>query len=58
MYMRPLTHALYQLSEKLQEKKRMKKENLKEIDQTIRKILTMYGGLHRRSNVDWLYITR
>ena len=36
----------------------MKKENLKEIDQNIRKIFTMYGGLHRRSNVDWLYITR
>ena len=36
----------------------MKKENLKEIDQNIRKIYTMYGGLHRRSNVDWLYTTR
>ena len=36
----------------------MEKENLKEIDQNIRKIFTMYGGLHRKSNVDWLHITR
>ena len=36
----------------------MRKENLKKFDQSIRKRFTMYGGLHRRSNVDCLYITR
>ena len=31
------------------------KEDVKEMDQKARKIITMYGGLHPRSNVGWLY---
>ena len=34
------------------------KENVKEMDQKTRKIITMYGGLHPRSNVERLYLPR
>ena len=30
------------------------KEEVKEMDRKTRKIITMYGGLHPRSNVEWL----
>ena len=32
------------------------KEEVKEMDQKTRKIITMYGGLHPRSNVERLYL--
>ena len=34
------------------------KEAVKEIDRETRKIITMCGGLHSRSNVEWLCLTR
>ena len=34
------------------------KEEVKEMDQKTRKIITTYGGLHPRSNVEWLYLPR
>ena len=33
----------------------MNKEDVKEMDQKIRKIITIYGGLHQKSNVEWLH---
>ena len=32
----------------------MNKEDVKEMDQKIRKIITIYSGLHPKSNVEWL----
>ena len=32
------------------------KEEVKEMDQKTRKVITMYGGLHPRSNVKLLYL--
>ena len=32
------------------------KEEVKEMDRKARKIITMYGGLHQRSNVEWLHL--
>ena len=34
------------------------KEEVKKMDRKLRKIITMYGGLHWRSNVEWLYLPR
>ena len=34
------------------------KEEVKKMDRKLRKIITMYGGLHPRSNVEWLYLPR
>ena len=34
------------------------KKEMKEMDQKTRKIITMHGGLHPRSNVEWLYLPR
>ena len=34
------------------------KEEVKKMDRKFRKIITMYGGLHPRSNVEWLYQPR
>ena len=28
------------------------------MDQKTKKIITMYGGLHPRSNAEWLYLPR
>ena len=36
----------------------MAKEEVREMDRKTRKIITMYGGLHPRSNVQWLYLPR
>ena len=35
-----------------------KKEKVKEMDQKTRKIITMFGGQHPRSNVEWLHLPR
>ena len=34
------------------------KEKVKEMDQKTRKVITMEGGLHPRSNVEWFYLPR
>ena len=34
------------------------KEEVKEMDRKTRKIITMYGGLHPRSIIEWLYLPR
>ena len=34
------------------------KEEVKEIDKKARKIITMYVGLHPRSNIEWLYLPK
>ena len=34
------------------------KQVVTEMDRKKRKIITMYGGLHPRSNVEWLYLPR
>ena len=36
----------------------MTKEEVREMDRKTRKIITMYSGLHPRSNVQWLYLPR